>query len=135
MHCSSEDKTSDFFLGLSYLGFLFTFVKKKKKKKTKQQDTTVFKYTGTAFVSLNLLVENISHFPSSCDQNLICTSQVLSISNLNRHREILKAVTFTDVFDKHSVEQTQGLVVVGEGRVELQIKLFGRGTVIMLCMH
>lgn len=104
MHCFSGGKTSDCFLDHSYLGFLFPFVKK---KKNNQQDITVFKNTGNVFVSLNLLVENISRFPSSCDQNLTCTSQMLSISNLNRHREILEAVTLADVFEKHSLEQTQ----------------------------
>lgn len=32
----------------------------------------------------------MSHFPSSWDQNLISTSQVLPVSNLSRHREILE---------------------------------------------
>lgn len=53
---------------------LFPFVKKKY-----QQDIIAFKNTGNVFVSLNLLVENISHFPSSCDQSHLHFSGVVQI--------------------------------------------------------
>lgn len=100
-----------------------------------QQDPAAFKNTGNAFVSLNLLVENISHFPSSCEQNLICTSQVLPVSNLNRDEEILEAVPLADVFEQRFPEQTRCKSVVGEGKVKLNFKLCGRGTVIMFCVQ
>lgn len=124
MHCFSEDKTSDCCLGLYYLGFIFPFVK----KKSYQQDITAFKTPGNAFVSLNLLVENISHFLCSCDQNLICTSQVLSVSNPNRHKEILEAVTLADVFAKHSLEQTWWW-----GKGEENLILSSLGEALSLC--
>lgn len=130
MYCFSEDKTLGCFLYLSYFGFLFPFV-----KKISRRTLLHLKTQEMFFFSLNLLVENIFHFPSSCDQNLIFTSQVLPLSNLNRHKEILEAVTLADVFEKHSLEQTPCKLVVGEGRVKLNFKLFGRGTVIMFCMH
>lgn len=79
---------------------LFPFV-----KKNYQQDITTFKDTGNIFVSLNLLVENISHFPSSCDQCLICSCQVLPRSNLSRHKEMLEAVTKADISEKHSLNK------------------------------
>lgn len=113
----------------SYLGFFFLL------SKNCQQYITAFKNTGNVSVSLKLLVENISYFPSSCDQNLTCTSQVLSVSNLNRQKEMLEAVMLADVFEKHSLERTQCKLVVGERRAKLNFKLFGRGTVIMFCMH
>lgn len=80
-------KTEHQVVSQDFLSWVFFFLL----LKNHQQDTTAFNNTGNAFVSLNRLVENISHFPPSCEQNLICTSQALSVSNLNRDEEITRS--------------------------------------------